>query len=574
MFKKEAILVGIALLCYGSIFSQNKTYKAGEVYTENQYQYGKMEIRMLAATGSGVISNFFTFKEGSELPSTFWEEIDIEVFGKDGANSWQSNLITGQGNTNLTRTEGIHPQNGLGETYHTYTIEWKPNAVVWSVDGMVARTITGGQAALMTSDTSLRFNIWNPNIPEWVGAFNENILPVHMFVNWIKFYEWNGSSFSTTPTMEDNFEIFDTNTWTKANHTFAENMADFVPENITTKDGYLILSLTKAGQEGYEGNPPTDDDIVIHAPTAIAEASVSTGEAPLSVSFDASKSYDPQDETLTYEWDFGDNSTGIGATPTHIYTNNGSYTAVVKVTNTSGGTASAGIDIDVKTVDGGTSGCVFDTPISTPLPSINRSYTGIYSIGTGGPDVSNITNFTINWDLYNNGLWQLSFNTNNGSPSWWINLKSISNHTFANTQPSLNFEGSGIEGLDGLYDVSIIDNDFVMVSKTGAYSLYFTESDTAPNCNKTSSTGGSKTSALRISPNPSNTYFTIPMNTWVDSMITLDIYDISGKKIHTIISNETQKNEIRFGDNLTTGMYFLKIYSDGSLHKEATIIKE
>ena len=63
---------------------------------------------MLASTGSEVIYNFFTFKEGSELSSTFGEEINIEVFGKSGVNYWETNLITGQRNTNLTRTEGVH----------------------------------------------------------------------------------------------------------------------------------------------------------------------------------------------------------------------------------------------------------------------------------------------------------------------------------------------------------------------------------------------------------------------------------------------------------------------------------
>jgi len=260
MFKNKSLFLTFSILLFNLSQAQNKPYKAGEIYTENIYQYGKMEVRMLAAKGNGIISNFFTFKEGSELASTFWEEIDIEVFGQDGANSWQTNLITGQGNTNLIRTEGVHFNNGLGDNYHTYAIEWTPTSVTWLIDGIITREINDGQSLDISSKTTLRFNIWNPNIPEWVGPFDSNILPVHMYVNWIKFYEWNGNSFNDTPILEDNFDNLNTSTWTKANHTFAENQSDFIPENVNVENGYLVLSITNDDEIGYSGTPPVDSN--------------------------------------------------------------------------------------------------------------------------------------------------------------------------------------------------------------------------------------------------------------------------------------------------------------------------
>lgn len=249
----------------GSKFAsaQNKAYKSGEIFSSQNFHYGKIEFRMLVATGSGVISNFFTFKHGSEQASTYWEEVDIEVFGKNGANSWQSNIFTGQGNTNLNRSEQVHQENGLGQEYHTYTVQWKPNSITWMVDGETVRTTIGGQANDIDDPTSLRFNLWNPDIPSWVGPFNENILPVHMYVNWIKFYPWDGSSFSSTPTFEDNFDFFDTARWHKANWTFPLNQADFIPENVNAENGYLVISLTKAAEIGYQGTPPEDRPFVL-----------------------------------------------------------------------------------------------------------------------------------------------------------------------------------------------------------------------------------------------------------------------------------------------------------------------
>ena len=559
------------------VYSQNKIYKAGEIYTDNIYQYGKMEVRMQAATGSGVISNFFTFKEGSELASTFWEEIDIEVFGKDGANSWQTNLITGQGNSNLTRTEEIHQATNLGSEYHTYTIEWKPNSVTWLIDGEKVREIIDGQSSLMTSQTTLRFNIWNPNIPGWVGAFDENILPVHMFVNWIKFYEWNGTSFEATPVLEDNFDSFDSNIWTKANHTFAENMSDFIPENVTTKDGYLVLSITKENETGYTGVPPIDEtNNNSEYPVAVISVNQNSGVVPLIVTFDGSNSTDPNNESLNYSWDFADGNTATGSIVSHTFSDMGTYDVNLTVTNASGFSDTETITIEVRNVNSGNNGsCAFDTPISSPLATVHKSYSSIYVLGENGPNLDNVTNFTINWDLNNNGLWQLSMNTNNGLPNWWINLKNSSSHSFSSSEPAIIFNNSGISGFDGTYYVNTIGDDFVMVSDTGDFTIYFSYSGVVPNCDLASKIAETKIVNKEIIyasiyPNP-NQSEKFSLNVLNAAKIKLELFDFSGKLIER--REIDAYDNIFFGGNLTPGIYFVKLYNENELIKVSRVIK-
>ncbi len=251
------VCVCLLAVCGAFVAEVNaKPYKGAELFTSNSTQYGKFVMRMRAAKASGVISNFFLWKDGSELESIFWEEVDVEVFGKDNATSWQSNIITGLGTK--AHSEQIHTQNdSFGDGYYTFTIEWTPNQVRWLVDGKVIRTTNGGQASDLVSAAQLRINFWPPAIPEWVGNWNDNVLPQHMYVNWVEFYSWSNGNFKLE--WRDDFDYFDQGRWGLADWTFAENRADFSPKNVVVKDGYLVLAMTREGQEGYQGTPPMDN---------------------------------------------------------------------------------------------------------------------------------------------------------------------------------------------------------------------------------------------------------------------------------------------------------------------------
>ncbi len=73
-----------------------------------------------------------------------------------------------------------------------------------------------------------------------------------------------------------------------------------------------------------------------HAPVAVITASATSGEAPFEVSFDASQSYDPDGDQITYKWDFGDGSTGEGEVVQHGFGSAGSYTVQLQVTDNKG----------------------------------------------------------------------------------------------------------------------------------------------------------------------------------------------------------------------------------------------
>ncbi len=84
-------------------------------------------------------------------------------------------------------------------------------------------------------------------------------------------------------------------------------------------------------------------------PTAIASASVTSGAAPLEVEFTASRSSDPDNDFLTFSWDFdGDDiEDSSDENPTFTYTEDGNYTAKLTVSDPDGESAVAQVQIVV-----------------------------------------------------------------------------------------------------------------------------------------------------------------------------------------------------------------------------------
>ena len=82
------------------------------------------------------------------------------------------------------------------------------------------------------------------------------------------------------------------------------------------------------------------------APTVEGFANPSMGVAPLEVGFSAS-GFDPQGGELLYEWDFGDGGGTFNQFADHTYTEPGTYTATVTVTDEQGKTGSDTVQIVV-----------------------------------------------------------------------------------------------------------------------------------------------------------------------------------------------------------------------------------
>ncbi|MHB1138201.1 MAG: PKD domain-containing protein, partial [Microthrixaceae bacterium] len=99
-------------------------------------------------------------------------------------------------------------------------------------------------------------------------------------------------------------------------------------------------------------NPPTTGGggtttVPNARPVAVAVASATSGNVPLSVAFDASGSTDSDGTIVSYSWDFGNSTAGSGVTTSANYAAAGVFTAVLTVTDDGGQTDTDSITITV-----------------------------------------------------------------------------------------------------------------------------------------------------------------------------------------------------------------------------------
>jgi glucose/arabinose dehydrogenase/PKD repeat protein len=172
--------------------------------------------------------------------------------------------------------------------------------------------------------------------------------------------------------------------------TFPITVPEFSVDVKVGPDGQLYLLGHGAGSISRITYVP---DGANRNPTAVIAADPTSGPVPLTVNFDGSGSTDPDGDSLTFSWQFGDGSTAAGPTVLYTYSSAGTYTASLTVTDGRGGSNSQQVAIAV--------GAPPVATITTPQPGSlysagdTISFAGVATDPDEGPLPSSAFSWTV-----------------------------------------------------------------------------------------------------------------------------------------------------------------------------------
>jgi PKD repeat protein len=299
---------------------------------------------------------------------------------------------------------------------------------------------------------------------------------------------------------------------------------------------------------------------VNNAPTADANGPYS-GTIGNPVAFDGTGSSDPDGDALTYAWDFGDASTGSGATTSHTYAAAGVYTVTLTVSDgtlsdsdTSTATivdffaASVFVTGGGKTVrlsSGKPTWCGQVEPIGDSFNTGDVDLTSIQAT-SGGRTIPALSGKTIvDGDKNGNGVTEISA-------------------CFSKEAMRVLFAGSPT----GDYDVTITGDLVGGGSFEGTVSVHVVNN-------------GSFNAS--VSPNPLNPKAMLTFATSKEGMVKVQMFDVQGRLIRTLLdeSRAAGYHDVEIdghdanGNKLASGIYYISVQSsvDGKTMKAVTILK-
>ncbi|KAI3319287.1 concanavalin A-like lectin/glucanase domain-containing protein [Xylariaceae sp. AK1471] len=198
----------------GAEFTYSKRYDAPQLFTNFYIFFGRVDVEMQVAPGTGIISS-------SVLMSDDFDEIDWEMSGNNFnlaaqypngvvQNNYFSKGITGA----YDRGQWV-PCTNPQTTFHTYSVDWTPSKLDWILDGKVIRTFLAANADSTThqfpqTPAKIQLGMWaggdpgeNKGTQVWAGGItNLSAAPYTMFVrnvritnyNPARYYNWTDQS--------------------------------------------------------------------------------------------------------------------------------------------------------------------------------------------------------------------------------------------------------------------------------------------------------------------------------------------------------------------------------------------
>ncbi len=159
--------------------ANNVPYSGGEFRSKEFYGYGRYEVSMKAIKNDGVVSSFFTYTGPSD--NNPWDEIDVEILGKDTTKVQFNYYTNGKGNHEYMYDLSFD----AAEDFHTYAFEWYEDKIVWFVDGVEVHSVSEN---IPVTKGKIMMNAWcGIGVDSWLKAFDDSKVPLTAEYEWIKY---------------------------------------------------------------------------------------------------------------------------------------------------------------------------------------------------------------------------------------------------------------------------------------------------------------------------------------------------------------------------------------------------
>lgn len=142
----------------------NGGYSGGEYRTNQTFGYGMYDVSLKAIKNDGVVTSFFTYTGPTD--GTVWDEIDIEILGKDTTKVQFNYFTNGVGGHEYVYDLGFDASKG----FHQYGFLWLPDRITWYVDGKEVYTATKD---IPSTPGKIMMNVWpGIGVDSWLKAYN------------------------------------------------------------------------------------------------------------------------------------------------------------------------------------------------------------------------------------------------------------------------------------------------------------------------------------------------------------------------------------------------------------------
>lgn len=169
---------GVLNLTIDKDSSGQYNYTGAEYRSLEHYHYGYYETSMKAIKNDGVVSSFFTYTGPSE--NNPWDEIDVEVLGKDTTKVQFNYYTNGVGNHEYMYDLGFDASEG----YHTYGFDWQKDYITWYVDGKAVYTATSN---IPSTAGKIMMNVWpGIGVNDWLKPFDGKT-PLTASYEWVTY---------------------------------------------------------------------------------------------------------------------------------------------------------------------------------------------------------------------------------------------------------------------------------------------------------------------------------------------------------------------------------------------------